>query len=381
MVDLLRKCEEHSIQMGYRWNPSKCVILDNQPQTIEYAIYDQVLPQATTFTYLGISFKSGGRLDPEKLVQSNIFKAMSNMNALSSIGVNPSGFSKHLCSQFYAQIVRPQMEYGIAINCFNHTQLKSLEEAQDKCICKIYGASRKTSTKVMLHLTKLPRMRERVVILQAQFLFRSSSLPEDTLLYRLMPHTQYTRGHQWHKLSKTALWKLMLPTIANLDTRGFRAIKKKFLRSNLEKQNQGKNSRLLSSCRPTITLDPILWLPMTHEERSRCIRWRLGWLPGGAPKPCPYHPNNNLSRRHAISCLNMHRRLCMPETIADPISFLLNMLPTRTFVPSSIALSWTCRWPVICSMLHELDQLQHYTTIPCKTPHGQKLIEWLKQLN
>ncbi|KAG1490826.1 hypothetical protein G6F54_010442 [Rhizopus delemar] len=86
MVDLLRKCEEHSIQMGYRWNPSKCVILDNQPQTVEYAIYDQVLPQATTFTYLGIPFKSGGHLDPEKLVQSNIFKAMSTMNVLSSIG-------------------------------------------------------------------------------------------------------------------------------------------------------------------------------------------------------------------------------------------------------------------------------------------------------
>ncbi|KAG1459613.1 hypothetical protein G6F46_001417 [Rhizopus delemar] len=209
MVDLLRKCEEHSIQIGYRWNPSKCVILDNQPQTIEYAIYDQVLPQVTNFTYLGIPFKPGGHLDPEKLVQSNIFKAMYTMNVLSSIGLNPSGFSKLLCSRFYAQIVRPRMEYGIAINCFNHTQLKSLEEAQDKCICKFYGASRKTSTKATLHLAKLPTMRERVAILQAQFLFRSLSLPEDTLLYRLMPHIQYTRGHQWYKLSKIALWKLM----------------------------------------------------------------------------------------------------------------------------------------------------------------------------
>ncbi|KAG1057486.1 hypothetical protein G6F43_000685 [Rhizopus delemar] len=189
MVDLLRKCAEHSMQMGYRWNPSKCVILDNQPRTIEYAIYDQVLSQATTFTYLGTSFKLGGHLDLENLVQSNIFKAMSTMNVLSSIGI------------------------------------------------------------------------------------------------------------------------------------------------------QGKKSRLLSSCRPAITLDPISWLPMTHEERSRCIRWRLGWLPGGALKPYPYHPNNNLSRRHAISCLNMHRRLCMPETIAGPISFFLNMLLTRTFVLSSIALS------------------------------------------
>ncbi|KAG0750055.1 hypothetical protein G6F62_001504 [Rhizopus arrhizus] len=164
--------------MGYRWNPSKCVILDNHPQAIEYTIYDQVLAQATAFTYLGIPFKSDGHLDPEKLVQSNIFKAMPIMNALSSIGI---------------------------------------------------------------------------------------------------------------------------------------------------------------------------------QERSRCIRWRLGWLPGGAPKSCPNHANNNLSRRHAISCLNMHHRLCMPETIADLIPFLLNMLPTRAFVPSSIPLSWTCRWPVICSILHELD--------------------------
>ncbi|KAG1465848.1 hypothetical protein G6F46_001645 [Rhizopus delemar] len=121
MVDLLRKCAEHSMQMGYRWNPSKCVILDNQPRTIEYAIYDQVLSQATTFTYLGTSFKLGGYLDLENLVQSNIFKAMSTMNVLSSIGVNPYGFSKLLCSRFYAQIVRPQMEYDIAINCLNHT--------------------------------------------------------------------------------------------------------------------------------------------------------------------------------------------------------------------------------------------------------------------
>ncbi|KAG1464530.1 hypothetical protein G6F46_001259 [Rhizopus delemar] len=270
---------------------------------------------------------------------------MSTMNVLSSIGINPSGLSKLLCSRFYAQIVRPQMEYGIAINCFNHTQIKSLEEAQDKCIYKIYGASRKTSTKVMLHLAKLPTMRERVAILQAQFLFRSLSLPEHTPLYRLILHIQYTRGHHWYNLSKTALWRLMPPTITDFDTRGFRAIKKKFLHSNLEKEIQGKNSRLLSSCRPTITLDPILWLPMTHEERSRCIRWHLGWFPGATPKPCPRHPNNNLSRRHSINCLNMHRLLCMPETIADPISFLLSILPTCTSVPSSIALSWTCRWP------------------------------------
>lgn len=167
-------------------------------------------------------------LDPEKLVQSSVFKAISTMHVLSSIGVNPSGFSKLLCSRFYAQIVRPQMEYGIAINCFNHTQLKSLEEAQDKCICKIYDTSGKIPTKVMLHLAKLSTMKERITILQVQFLFRSLSLSEDTLLYRLMPHIQHTRDHQWYRPSKTALWILMPPTITDLDTRGFRAKKKEY---------------------------------------------------------------------------------------------------------------------------------------------------------
>ncbi|KAI7899741.1 uncharacterized protein BX663DRAFT_520273 [Cokeromyces recurvatus] len=51
------------------------------------------------------------------------------------------------------------------------------------------------------------------------------------------------------------------------------------------------HSVLLSSCRPNLIIDPKLWLPMTHSERSRTIRWRLGWLPGGIPKACPYHPH------------------------------------------------------------------------------------------
>jgi hypothetical protein len=182
------------------------------------------------------------------------------------------------------------MEYAIAINCFNHTQLKTLEEAQNKCIHKIYGASGKTSTKVMLHLAKLPTMKERIAILQAQFLFRSLSLPKDTLLYLLMPHIQYTRGHQWYRLSKTVLWRLMPPTITDLDARGFRAIKKKFLHSNLEKQIQGKNSKLLSSCRPTVTLDPILWLPMTHEKAVDVYAGALVGYRVGPPNPAPVIP-------------------------------------------------------------------------------------------
>ncbi|KAG0968919.1 hypothetical protein G6F31_002361 [Rhizopus arrhizus] len=313
LVDLLRKCENHSIQM--------------EP------IQMRDFGQKTTFAYLGVPFKPGGHLDPEELIQRNIQKALATMNILSSVGVNPSGFSKLLCTRFYAHIVRPQLEYGLAINRFTVSQIHALEEAQNNCIKKIYGARGKASTKVMLHMSKLPLLSERVSILQAQFLFRSLYLPEDALLACLLPYIRSTRGSQWYALSRTPLWKTVLSTTDEPDTRSFKTAKRRFLQQNLEIRQRCRNSKLLSNCRRSISLDHILWLSMSMSERSRCIRWRLGWLPGGKPWPCPKQPTQQLSKNHAINCLDMHRRLFMPETIRDPLSFLLNVLPLHPSVP------------------------------------------------
>ncbi|KAG0737084.1 hypothetical protein G6F57_010291 [Rhizopus arrhizus] len=165
----------------------------------------------------------------------------------------------------------------------------------------------------------------------------------------------------------------------DLDTRTFKAFKQQFLQQNLDKCLTNRNSKLLSHCRRSVSLDPILWAPVSNSERSRCIQWKLGWLPAGKPKPCPRHPAHHLSKKHAINCLNMHRRLFMSETIPDPLSFLLNMLPSHPSAHSGLALSWSQHWPTICSILHELDQLHHATTIPATHPHGHKLLEWIKQ--
>ncbi|KAG1625268.1 hypothetical protein G6F44_012699 [Rhizopus delemar] len=378
MTALLRKCEEHSLQMGYQWNPSKCVILDNQLEPIPYTIYNQALPQVTSFVYLGVPFKPEGYLDPDELIRRNSSKELATMNVLKSIGINPSGFSRLLSTRFYAHIVRSQLEYGLAINRFTNTQLKSIEDAQDTCIRKIYGARGNASTKMMLHLAKLPLRADRVHILQTQFLYRSLRLPDDALLCRLLPHIRHIRGHQWFLLSKTPLWQSLPSTGEELDKHMIKTAKKRFLQQSLEKHQQSGHYKLLSSCRRSVSLDPTLWLPMSYAERSRCIRWRIGCLPGGKPHLCLKHPTLKFTRKHAITCLNMHQRLYMPETITDPLSFLLNMLPSRPSVPSNLALSWSQRWPVICSILHELDQLQHVTVIPITHPHGQKLLEWLK---
>ncbi|KAG2227275.1 hypothetical protein INT45_008519 [Circinella minor] len=44
-------------------------------------------------------------------------------------------------------------------------------------------------------------------------------------------------------------------------------------------------SKLLGCCLSKLSVDPIMWLPMTNQEQSQCIRWWLGWLPGGRLNP------------------------------------------------------------------------------------------------
>ncbi|KAG1146233.1 hypothetical protein G6F38_005072 [Rhizopus arrhizus] len=119
---------------------------------------------------------------------------------------------------------------------------------------------------------------------------------------------------------------------------------------------------------------------MSYIERSRLIRWRMGWLPGDRPKPCIYHPHDLLTRSHAITCLNMHHRLLMTSTVSDPLSYLLNPLPTSRKKPNIQRRlkysAWFIRWPIICQILHELDYLHHDKTAPEIPPLGTKLLHW-----
>jgi len=378
MPELLQKCEDHSRQVGYRWNPSKCVILDPHPHPPSYTLYDSHIPFHSSFSYLGIPFSPGGHINALELVENNTTKALRTMNQLSTIGLNPSGFRTLLSTRFYSQIIRSQLEYGLAICRTTKYVNDQLEKAQNKCIRRIFGGSSTSSIKVMLHLTKLPTMTERAQQLQAQFLLRSLNLPSDTLLSHLLPHIRLSSSNSnWYHLSKSALWRQCQPTTDAANRRSIQRMSLNRRNEALTKHRASSTHSLLTHCRPTVCIDPILWLPMTQGERSRCLRWRLGWLPSGYSTVCPLHPDHSLTKSHAIKCLQMHRRLMMPETITDPLSFLLNLLPTRRPKSPSKAIPWNIRWPAICTILFELDYLQH-SKIPPSPPInlGQRLLNW-----
>ena len=179
-----------------------------------------------------------------------------------------------LSIRFCAQVVRARLEYGLAINLFTASQIKALKDSRNECLYQIYGGSNRPSTKFMRHLSRFPTIKEQIYIPQAQFLFRSFTLPKDALLTKLMPHIQHGRYQQWYKLSKSSLWKSIPPPVEDLSLKTFKVFRK-LLQHDLNGRKHHKNPKLLSCCRPTVSFDQIIWLLMNQEECSRCIRWRL----------------------------------------------------------------------------------------------------------
>lgn len=156
----------------------------------------------------------------------------------------------------------------------------------------------------------------------------------------------------------------------NLSPTTFKSKRSEFLKDSYNTKLHEKHSKLLACCRPELTIDPILWLPTTCVEKERCLRWWLGWLPLGRPQPCPFHPFEMFNKRHIIQCLQMHNRLFLPQTIEDPLSFLLNKLPRKTKrIPKLSIAAWLICWPAICSILHEMDYLAHnQIPVPAQNP-------------
>ncbi|KAI7902146.1 uncharacterized protein BX663DRAFT_511875 [Cokeromyces recurvatus] len=246
------------------------------------------LPSEASFSYLGIPIKPGGLIDTAVLINLNTKKAGSSMNQISSLGVNHKGFNRLLLVRFYSQMIRSQMEYGLAICTLNSSHFTKLEACQNECIRRIFGGSARSSTKVMLHLVQQPSMTTRATILQAKHLIRSMQLPDDTLLNKLLPHLQMSSSHShWYKLTVNPLWRECAPILDELDRKVFKRLRLRFQKTQYENLCQGLKSKLIRTCRPHMIVDPILWLPMTNTKRSQVLCWCLGWLPGGIPRSCP----------------------------------------------------------------------------------------------
>ncbi|CDH56230.1 hypothetical protein RO3G_07988 [Lichtheimia corymbifera JMRC:FSU:9682] len=382
MPHLLTIAENHSYQLGYRWNPAKCVVINaaGMGNASPLQLYNHPIPTADSFAYLGVPFNNGTRIDPSLLIQRNSSSATAAMRTLETLGCNPRGFPRLLAIRLYQQFIRPKMEYGLAITHFNKDQLKRLEQAQDQCLRRIFGGHRTSSTKVFRHMANLPTMHDRVSILGAKFLIRAFSLPDDALLPIMKPLISNSNVHLWYKLTKNnTIWNMLPSPPHDVDKKVFKATVKKMRLERFQEMREKPNSGVhLSYLRPTLTLDPILFLPMTSRKRSRLMRWRMGWLPG-RPIECVCG-NDHTSRRHLYTCLDVATRLQVPmDAQPNPIDHLLNQLPTTRPRKQSVISFWETRWPHLMDILSEIDQRCHpHEDKPDAANLGAQFLQWLR---
>lgn len=74
MPKLLKTCDDYSFSLGFRWNPSKCMVQSDMNGDLSYELYGQALLKQHYFSYLGVPFKSGGSLNTQELINATFVR-------------------------------------------------------------------------------------------------------------------------------------------------------------------------------------------------------------------------------------------------------------------------------------------------------------------
>ncbi|KAG2190955.1 hypothetical protein INT47_005772, partial [Mucor saturninus] len=361
---LLDICQSHSFYLGYRWNPLKSAII-LPPTPFRYApiiypftLYDEQIPFVSSFKYLGVYFNHTG-IDNKTMIHHNATKGTQVMKILSSLGANATGFDKFLYFEFYKCFIRPIFEYGLPLLTPTKQVFKTLETAQENACRMIVHGHRTSSTHVIKHMNDIPDMADRIVILCAKNIRRTHLLPPGSLLLLFIEQLSHAQTYYWIKLQrKNTIWQqiitpLSLPRSTRRVDVPFQTINLK-IKTYLLSQLHLKQSKLffLGKCRPVIGNDPIMYIPMTIFERSRLIRWRMGWLPG-KPKPCTNCNRNNTltTRSHVNECFQIDANLNMH------IDAFLNKTPSSPPKSAATKFFLKTRWIVLSDFLYQLESI------------------------
>ncbi|KAG1442363.1 hypothetical protein G6F56_011092 [Rhizopus delemar] len=300
------------------------------------------------------------------------FSANTSRRFLLPVGIRSPGFSRLTATRLYAVFIRPRFEYGLCICTFVQKQLALLDRAQDQCLRLAFGGHPRASTTVFKHLTNTPSMVVRAHTLVLKMIIRVHP-PNDCLLAKLVPFVTATpvkSRFRWPSLLRqNPLWSDSQYTggYTSVDDRlvhfsSNASVKQSVLayRTNLLHRILHRQDPpvLLSACRPSLGIDGVFLVPMLLSDRSRILRWRMGWLPA-RPIDCSCGPVH-ASRSHLLSCLRVAERLNLPLDIKpNSLDYVLNLLPRKLPAYPSQALysRWSSWWPVICQVLLEIEQI------------------------
>ena len=115
---MLCTCERHSRDYKYEFAPSKCEVVPpvyrKDPHETTVKLYGDPLKEVDMCKYLGLPFGAKG-LDTGRVCEVSMAKAVRTASLFHSIGCNGGGFSTAVSRRVLTSIVRPGMEYGMAL--------------------------------------------------------------------------------------------------------------------------------------------------------------------------------------------------------------------------------------------------------------------------
>ncbi|CEP07591.1 hypothetical protein [Parasitella parasitica] len=289
----------------------------------------------------------------------NATKGSQAMSILHSIGANATGFDKQLSFQFYKCYIRPIFEYALPLLTPTNNELKILEKAQDNACRLIMRGHKSSSTQVIKHMNNMANMSDRMVVLCAKNLVRVQQLPADALLTLFLQQLITSRTCHLKKLqTRNPIWQRLIADLPTTRTPQRIYIDKTDLKLQLNQflldQWHSTQSKFVYAghCRTTLGIDPIMYIPMTVHERSRLIRWRMGWLPG-KPQACRNcnQINNLTTQLHVTICF----QIC--ENLDMDIHAFLNSIPKSPPRSPADKFYLQNRWIVLQQFLFNLESI------------------------
>jgi hypothetical protein len=137
---LLNLCNKYSIDFRFRFNVGKCALfVPPSSRHRKFFLYDEVIPIVDVFTYLGFEFRQDG-IDWELHFKRMIGRARKTLFFLRDLGCNGHGFSLKSNLELYRSLVRPIVEYSLALCPKSYVQL--IELFHNECLRVLAGVGK-----------------------------------------------------------------------------------------------------------------------------------------------------------------------------------------------------------------------------------------------
>jgi hypothetical protein len=157
LARLLRLAEQDSMERGYRFSPTKCVVVSQD--CFRHRLYGEELKKEQSFCYLGVDMNCRG-INEKLHAKRRIEKAKKMANSLRRAGARFRNFPVYMNLQLYRAFIRPGLEYGLSL-LVGDTATDALNQCQKRIICDFLGVHVNARNDIIEGISNCPSVRVR----------------------------------------------------------------------------------------------------------------------------------------------------------------------------------------------------------------------------